>query len=349
MRARVASVLALAFVASAVQVQDLQNFFMSPNGLSMTTTDAYSLAVREAGYLTNCSVTVPMLQSLRDTLYASTSLGFSLTDVRTNLLPLAYQHVDPKDLSALFQTLYSVSSVGLPRTLAQSNAMGLAQKHAEPYLLGPLYSVLYSVSGVNLPRTQAQQMAIDLTAAGADAGRLQASYLDNARRMTKDAALQVATSDAVDFNLQGLAARYAKDGKLYVAKEFQSYYGAQWLLEWQAGVPEKRTSADGLDYTAAEYLQFFGASWVSRWNVAPVAVQRRISADGKTYTLQEFQQFYGNAWQTEWFKSYEVLDSCAGLNQYSCATMPRCQWKPTGDVTTSCVARPLQASNELVV
>lgn len=345
---RFVACLVVAFRASAVQVPDLQNFFSSSTGLAMSTADALALANKEVSYLTACGITVPMLQALKDAMYSVGTLNLGMADVRANLLPLAYQHANPNELTTLFQTLYGVSTLNLPRAQAQQLALDLAKKHVKPSILGPLYNVLYSISAVNLPRAQAQAWAVNLTAAGADADKLKSSYLDNVKRMAKDASLKVAIADAVDADLQGLATRYARDGKAYVAKEFQQYYADQWLVEWQAAPQQKRTAPDGIDYRASEYEDFFGAGWAPRWTSAPVAVLRKISGDGKTYTLDEFVKFYGNTWQAEWATAYEVLDLCAGLTQASCAAQPRCQWKAAADWTTSCVPKPLATAEAVV-
>ena len=48
---------------------------------------------------------------------------------------------------------------------------------------------------------------------------------------THRAALQAATGDADIENLEGLEVRYAKNGKLYTAKEFEGYYSTNWMVE----------------------------------------------------------------------------------------------------------------------
>jgi len=213
-----------------------------------------------------------------------------------------------------------------------------------------LFQVLYSVSAVNLPRSQAAQVAVDLAAAGASAEKLKASFLEAKSRMSKDVALKAAIRDAVDANLYGLEARYAKDGKPYVAREFQIYYGEQWLAEWMAAPQEKRTAQDGKDYLAAEFLTYYGTSWNTKWAASAIAEQRRIANDGKTYTMDEFMKHYSDSWQSEWAQAYEVLDICAGLNHATCDAQPsKCQWSWTGDWTTSCVVKPLEAKPSLVV
>lgn len=316
----------------------------------MSSGDATALASKEVKFLTACGVTVPMLQALKDPMYSTTMLNMGMAEVRQNLLPLAYQHVSPAALNQLYQTLYSTKSLNLPRADAVTQALALGKQRAEPYLLGPLFDVLYSISGVNLPRSQATQTAINLASAGADANRLKASFLDAKRSMSKDAALKVAIGDAVDANLYGLEARYAKDGKPYVAKEFQTYFGEQWLAEWTAAPKEKRTAQDGKDYFAAEFLEYFGATWNSKWASSAVAEQRRIAKDSKTYTMQDFLYYYKDSWQSEWAQSYEVLDTCAGLNHADCdAQTAKCQWHWTGDWTNSCVVKPLVDQPSLVV
>jgi hypothetical protein len=329
-------------VVAGVQQPDVEAFLRSAQGLAMTPQDAAALASKETRTLTACGVTVPMLQALKDAMYSVSMLNMGLAEVRQNLLPLAYQHVSPAALNALFQTLRSPSGLGLLVFDATAKALQLGKQKAEPYLLGPLYQVLYSFSGVNLPRTQAAQWALNLAVAGASAEKLRASYLDKKSRMSQDAALAAAISDAVDANLFCVEARYAKDGKPYVAREFQTHYGTQWLAEWLAAPQEKRTAQDGKDYLAAEFMAHYGDSWIIRWAASGVAEQRRIAKDGRTYAMAEFLQYYGDSWQSEWAQSYEVLDICAGLDHASCEAQPfKCQWSWTGDWTTSCVVNPL--------
>lgn len=333
-----------AFTVAGVQVSDLTSFFTSPNGLAMAYADAANLANNEAQHLTQCGVTVPALQALKDAMYLPSMLNLDLKTVRARLLPLAYQHASPADLNSLFQTLRS--GLGMYVAAAQSSAMDLAAQHAQPSEPKPLYQVLSSVVG--LPWSQAQQTAIAYAAAGVDPSTLNSVYQSSKRAgMSRDAALGAALAAATVADLYGLPGRYAKDVKLYVAKDFQGYYGSHWFDEWQAAPQEKRTAVDGKDYRASEFAQYFGRSWSTQWASSPVAVLRRIAADGYTYNLQEFQQHYSDSWQSEWAKAYEILDVCAGLSQLDCRASV-CQWQWTGDWTTSCVVRP-RAEEELVV
>merc|ERR1712151_1118072 len=184
-------------------------------------------------------------------------------------------------------------------------------------------------------------------AAGVDASTLNSVYQSSKRAgMSRDAALGAALAAATAADLYGLPGRYAKDCKLYVAKDFQSYYGSHWFDEWQAAPQEKRTAVDGKDYRASEFAQYFGRSWQSKWAASPVAVLRRIASDGYTYTLPEFFAHYGDAWQKQWASAYEVLDQCAGLDQQDCTRQYACQWSWSGDWTTSCVVRPRASADE---
>jgi hypothetical protein len=343
-RATVLLVALLVTPAVGVQFQGLADFFKSStDGLSMSTSDAEALAKKELGYLTQTGVNVSTLKTLRKIMYSPSGMDMSLSDVRLNLLPLAYQHPDANDLPALYSALYSSSKVDLAKKDAQMNALSMAEKHAEPCLLGPLYQVLYSTSGVDLPKSQAQQQAIDLTLAGADTGTLKSEYLASRSKYGSAAALQWAIQEAVKFNLGGLDERYAQeDLKAYTAKGFQDYYKTSWLTAWVNAPKQKRTAPDGRDYFASEFKVFFGDSWASYWTKAPIATQRRIAGDGQTYTMQEFKQYYADKWVSEWFKAYEVLDLCAGLNHASCDADNKCQWQWTGDWTTSCVPKPLR-------
>lgn len=349
--ARIGAALALwaAFATgvSCVQVPELTDFFRSANGLSLLSTDAAKLANSEASYLTECGVTVPALQALRDAMYTPSMLNLDLKTVRARLLPLAYQHTPPAVLNAFFQDLRSVSGLGMLTSEAQMGAITLATQHAQPWEPKALYQVLSGIVG--LPRTQAQQTALTYAAAGADPSTLNIVFQSSKRAgMGRDAALDKALSAAVVAELYGLPGRYANDGALYTAAEFQRYYGTQWFREWQAAPEEKRTAEDGKDYRASEFALYFGSSWNTKWATSPVANLRRIASDGYTYTLQQFQQHYKDTWQAEWATSYEVLDVCAGLSQQDCGAQRTCQWYWSGDPTTSCVVRP-RSEEELVV
>lgn len=349
-----ALIVAVACVAAplvaAVQQEDLVKFFTASSGLSMSSSDASKLAAQERASLTACGITVPYLQKLRDTMYKVSGMDFPIRTIQEKIFTAAYQHADPTDLDALYGALYSTSKVDLSKQAAQDAALRLAMLHAEPYLVGPIYEVLYSTSKVDLPKAKAQSKTVDLVLAGADAGTLDGTYTKNKGQGT-DTALAIATRAAVEANLDGLDERYAKNGESYTAKGFADYYKDTWFTEWASAPKQKRTATDGIDYLASEFKAFFGASWADKWNAAPVATLSRIAPDGKTYTLAEFKDYYKDTWQDVWFKSYEILDLCAGLNQASCKGVAKCQWKFNGDWTTSCVPAPLSGitSSELVV
>jgi len=326
-------------LAVAVKPEDLVGFFTAPSGLSMSGSAAVKLAAQEKASLTKCGITVLYLQKLRDTMHKVSGMNFPISSIRRNLLPTAYQHPDPIDLDTLFFELYSMMIV--PKPIAQIQALSMAMAHAEPYLLPLLYQVLHALSDVSLRKSEAQMMAVNLTLAGADASVLQNAYM-NFKVLGVDKGLRMAVLAAVEANLDGIDERYAPNAQPYTAKGFADYYGDSWLGEWLNAPKQKRTAPDGIDYLASEFKVHFGTSWSAEWRAAPVANLRRIAPDGKTYTMIEFHQSYGNAWQSWWFKSSEVLDLCAGLNEESCKGTGKCQWKGADDWTTSCVPRPLR-------
>mmetsp|Transcript_9892 Transcript_9892/g.25592 ORF Transcript_9892/g.25592 Transcript_9892/m.25592 type:complete len:352 (+) Transcript_9892:56-1111(+) len=341
---------AIAGVASGITKEKLSDWLYSSKGLNVWRVDADKIANREYMKLSSCRVTLDMLQALKDSMYSTSKLGLSKQEVQANIFQLAEQHVDPENLVLLYTNFYSTSSADLsPKSKAQGVAMELAKKKVSGKDIPVLWKILYSISGVNLPKSEAQRWVVDLTAAGANSQKLLDSYKDNFKRMDKAAAFKAAIADSVDSNLYGLPTRYAKDIKPYVAKEFQTYYHDQWLVEWLAAPKEKRTAQDGHDYIASEFQTYFGDSWNTKWAASPVAEQKRIAADGKTYTMQEFQAYYKDTWQQEFFKSAEIADECAFLNNAACsAARDKCIWKFTGDWTDSCILKTSKAADNFV-
>jgi len=208
----------------------------------MTSSDAARLAAQEAPKLTQCAITVPMLQALRDTMYADVSangLDLSMTQMRPFLLPVAYQQVEPANLASLFSTLYSTNGVDMLKSDARSRAIELAKLQVDASNLQSLFSALYATSGLDLPKKDAQQQALELVAAlelldlgaflalaGANATQLKLAYQGFTRMgKSKQDALQAAIPEAVLAGFNGLARRHALDTTPYTAAEFQTHYG----------------------------------------------------------------------------------------------------------------------------
>lgn len=307
MAASSASFLFVLLLIPTLAVQDSQkefeDYFYSTNGLDLSRSDAASLAASQTSTLNRCSVTVPILKGLRTEMYSSSGIDLSKSELQEQLLPFAYQHVAPQDLSAFYKALYSTSSLDMSKPDAKNFAMGLSLKHASASYLVPLYQTLYKF----LSKSDSQRWAVDLTAAGADAETLGSVY-NSQRSKGTQVALAEAAAAAVAVNLNGEVRRYAKDGVDYSAKEIQSYYGTNWFKEWLAAPEEKRITSDGKAYYAIEFLSFFGAvGWEAKWKSSMVANQMRIADDNKEYDMKGFKQYYKDQWQEKWFAAPEIL------------------------------------------
>lgn len=303
--------------AVTVSPSDLANFFASSNGLSMNSADAMKLATQEAGKLTQCGIDVSSLKKLRDTMYTTSGMDLSLTQVRQALLDVAYQQVTPEDLLSMYRTLYATDGVDLLKSDAQTRAIELAKKQVDASTLKSLYSTLYSISGLDLPKKDAQVNALELALAGANATQLKVAYRGFIQMgKTKQAALQAAIPEAVLAGFHGLARRHAQDTKPYTAAEFQDYYHSNWVSSWSSAVQEERVANDHHAYTIAEFDMYYKDS--RYWTQAKTATQKRLAADGKAYTMEEFEQYYQNSWQQE-FEAAPVLpcEECTSLDPFT--------------------------------
>mmetsp|Transcript_16844 Transcript_16844/g.39116 ORF Transcript_16844/g.39116 Transcript_16844/m.39116 type:complete len:311 (+) Transcript_16844:50-982(+) len=285
-------------IAHGVTVQELKTWFWSSSGLDMSMQDADQLAQVEAPILTECVVSMDALKAMYDVLYKTTNLDLSKQLVREKILPLAKQHADPTVLKDMFNGLYSTRGLDTTKDVAQKWSIELVQSfRAEPGQLIALFNALKD--SLKLPKEQAQTKAIGLAAVGCDA-----TALVNSFKASKD--LTSATDSAVRANLNGASRRFAQDGKVYTAKEFQDYYGASYLSEWMKGAHEKKVSRDGWAYTASEFHLFFASAWETEWNRAAIATQRRLGEDGKPYTISEFVDYYRDEWQQKWLDAPEL-------------------------------------------
>lgn len=309
-----------------------ESFFRSASGLRLPQAEAHALAEHWARPLTICRVQVSGLQALRDVMYATSGMDVPVLDLPGAVLKAAYHHVDAGELKELFRALLSASSVDLSKAGAREYALDLAARHADPKAVESLFRTLR----LRLPKSEAQQAVFDLVAAGADPEVFR-------RRFQRRSDLEAATASAVGAGLDGLARRYAPDGLLYAAADFQSWYGSAWYGYWLVGPEEKRTARDGSDYSAGEFQRYFGAGWAAEWKAAPPAIQRRFAADGEAYTMEDFVKYFRGSWQIEWAAAAEIPDGCAGYNQETCKgpMAARCRWKWSGDWMDSCVPAPL--------
>eukprot|EP00746_Dinoflagellata_sp_MGD_P070191 gnl/MRDRNA2_/MRDRNA2_28724_c0_seq1.p1 gnl/MRDRNA2_/MRDRNA2_28724_c0~~gnl/MRDRNA2_/MRDRNA2_28724_c0_seq1.p1 ORF type:complete len:337 (-),score=77.67 gnl/MRDRNA2_/MRDRNA2_28724_c0_seq1:73-1083(-) len=308
--------LTLLVVSAQVTPQDYAAWFSSSQGLQMTNTAASWLAQNQAATLNACGVTIDALQALRNVLFngGSNGLGLRIDDVQKDILILAEQHVEPTALNQIYQILIGgwwrlPGGLTLPVELAQPRAIEMAKKHVEPQNLKDIYAVLFGYSGgILLPQTRAQQVAMEAATAGVDVPTFQSAYTAQTKAgASQDDALKAAEKASVAANLHSLVRRYAKDGNLYTADEYQKYYYDNWLFEWMVAPEEKRVHYDGKAYRASEYEIYFGTNWFVEWAKDKEATQvRHDFSDGHEYTMIQFQQFYKNDWQIQWAASAEV-------------------------------------------
>jgi len=226
-------------------------------------------------------------------------MDLTLTQVRSLLLPLAYQQVTPVNLVALYKTLYATDGLDLQKSDAVSRALELAKKKVDAPTLKSLFSELYATFGVDLPKKAAQMQAMELALSGANSTQLKLAYQAFRNQGKKQAdALQAAIPEAIAAGFQGLARRHAADAMPYTAVEFQKHFGSQWVSSWESAPQEERVAQDQKAYTIGEFIQYFKDSWY--WTQAKTATQKRLADDGHVYTMEEFKQYYTSQWQQKW-------------------------------------------------
>ncbi|CAE7518308.1 rps1 [Symbiodinium natans] len=304
--------------AWALQPKELEDWFASPSGLAMTTSDAAAAANQHWNALAQCGVEIRNLQALKDTLSDRNSIDLPLPDIRSQIIQLAEQHIASEKLQQLYRVLssgYTLSGgLALPKDEAQTMMHLLALKKAEPEQLKALYQVMYGYSGLGFAKSVAQTTSIQLAQAGADASQFKATYLATVQK-GQAAAITEASKAAVAHDLAGLVRRYALDAKPYTASEFLQHYGeGGWLDQWLDSPLEKRVSNDRQAYTANQFSRHFPGSWEAMYKQSPEATQLRLAQDGKTYSMLEYQQYYGDQWHDQWSVSPEL--SCKECAPY---------------------------------
>jgi len=286
-------------LASAVDPAALQAFFESPKGLGYPPEVAAALARSESSSLTQCGITLEILQALK---IAMSSIGMDLSRVRQAILPLSKQHVNPDNLTKLYKALHESylfsGGLGLPDHYSQDQAIILADAKAEVSELYALYKVMHGFGGLGIDEPTAQQLSIQLTLAGADANSFKDAY--TASKSPEDASVS-----AVNADLKSLIRRYDKDTKARYAPEFQAKYGALWLTEWLAAPVELRISTDKMAHTAGQFKKFYKDDWDIRYNASSVAIQMRLDSTPKT--MEQFlQSTNSSAWQARWLMAPEL-------------------------------------------
>jgi len=316
------SCLLLAFVTSAwaLQPKELEDWFASANGLAMSSSEAAREASRSWNSLAKCGVEISTLQALKDVLHDAGSIDLSLEEIRSQILELAEQHIKPDKLKQLWSALSGVytftGGLQLPKAEAQAMTHLLALKRAEPEDLKALYKVMYGYYGLGFDRALAQSQSIQLAEAGADAAAYKDTYSATLQK-GQQAALIEASKASVAKNLDGLVRRYALDGKVYTAAEFQQYYASNWLTAWIDSPMEKRLSTDRRAYTADQFSRHFGGSWASLYQQRPEATQLRLAEDDHVYNMAEYQKYYGDQWHEKWSASPEL--ACQECSPYAYA------------------------------
>jgi len=276
-------------------------FFCSAGGLSWGSTKAKSYAKRELANLQACNITIAALTDLKgacDDLMRRSGVSWKLPDT---FLRLAYQHVETSPVHTEYSMLdiYKVlmGSGCYTSSMAQNLTVQLVLRHASSQQLDAANKAMGSKVRI-LDKSSAMEAAVSLAKAGADVSVCKAGDK-----------FEKCSQAAVSANLQGIPKRYAKNGELYTASGFVSYYKeGSWLVEWNAAPEEKRfLPSDGRAYTAVEFFDFFGTGWDTKWNSASLATQQRIAKDGATYTIPEFVTYYKDTWQSEWQEAPEVM------------------------------------------
>jgi len=255
----------------------------------------------EVQKLTQCGISKSMLEALRSAMYSPNCLDMSKSDIKQQLLRLAYLQLSPDNLQALRNALYSpTDGLDLDKKTAASRAVELAIKQVNVGQLKQLYQVLSSSSGLNMAKKDAQVKAMELAVAGADAQKLKAAY-SSSHMTSKDPALwALITPMAVSGAYDGLARRYAKDITPYTAAEFLQYYNADFLKEWNVAPQEQRLAPDQMAYSISVWADYFGNGWQQKWTQSKTATQRRLAEDGQIYNIKEFKDYYKDQWQAKW-------------------------------------------------
>ncbi|CAJ1368119.1 unnamed protein product [Effrenium voratum] len=195
---------------------------------------------------------------------------------------------------------------------------------------------MYGYSGLGFDRALAQTQSIQLAQAGADAaqfkdeeaprnldaspiarwlseGTIQETYLATVQKGKQEALIE-ASKTAVAKDLEGAVRRYALDGSLYSAAEFQRYYGEGWLSAWLDSPMEKRISTDRRAYTANQFFRHFKS--IAVFKNQPTATQQRLAEDGKVYDVAEFHSYFRDQWHDKWSVAPELAcKECAPYGQ----------------------------------
>jgi len=307
-------------------------------------TEADKLAAANVKKVNAARLSEKHLTDLFWAMYFNTLL--SRDEVRAQFFAVAEDGVEPEVLKAFRQSLYYDCDMNAKQ--AMWAAYELAGIPVDPAPVKEMWDFLYNSAELSKP--EAHRWVVDLLAAGIEPKALSEAWtVQKGSTSNKGEALKKSVFTAASTSAGGLLARYAKDGHLYSALQFQQYYSDAWLVEWLESPQEKRVANDGKEYSAQEFQKYYGGNAASYWNQASEAPQRRMAEDGQTYTIQEFIAYYKGDWQTKFDKASVVADVCAGLNHEGCDGLPQnCQWKWTGDWTDSCVLKASTAAAFLV-
>lgn len=312
----------------------LVTFFRADDGLDLDRTEAEDMAATEVTNVRYTGVTIPDLEALKAVMYSSDGMYMSKSEVRKELMPVAYHQVEPATLKLLYQALRNTAR--WTSSQSQVAAINFAKLHIDPNLVTVMYHTIRSARAEYEIRNE---LLINLTQAGADA-----SQWYNVYKRTKS--LQEAQVTACINALDGLSKRYMPDGTLQTAREAHTALGdAAFFDIWLISPREKRIGSDGFGYYDEQFQQNYGTEWTYRWKHSKEEPQARVGKDDAIlHTIQEFRSLYPDSWQNDWnfapekyFKQHSDIGPCDGKDYADCMALGReCVWKYTGNVRTSC-------------
>jgi len=117
--------------SAQISQSEFYDFCYSPSGgLDMSKSEAAGMASSlEVQKLTQCGISKSMLEALRSAMYSPNCLDMSKSDIKQQLLRLAYLQLSPDNLQALRNALYSpTGGLDLDKKTAASRAVELAIK-----------------------------------------------------------------------------------------------------------------------------------------------------------------------------------------------------------------------------
>jgi len=128
-------------------------------------------------------------------------------------------------------------------------------------------------------------------------------------------------------DVRGVERRYADDGQLYTAKDFQTYYGTGGAEKWKSArlYAERRVAENKWAYTAADmrahYVDSWGEQgWLHYWEKA--APEQRKAADGDWYDFRQFIKFDATDGWRQWADASGTSGAVVTWEEGSKLTVP---------------------------